>query len=142
MAHVVSTRSGSLLKSANLASLANPLFLDSAFEGDSVLNSSELDMKTVGFVQESYPAFYLSRDELSSRHFRKSFLAFQYNTFSSSVSSDFILANPALELCITLNRIWHLERSLLGPQECLERDETGKCLLFRQRIFLNYFSRQ
>ena len=75
------------------------------------------------FEKESYPAFYMS-DE-NSRFLHTSVLSYKYDSFSNAASAIYTQANPGLELCILLNRVWHLERLILGNEEIGPRDESG-----------------
>ncbi|CAG7816117.1 unnamed protein product [Allacma fusca] len=78
------------------------------------------ELSNENFLQESYPAFYVTTDDVHLVH--TSLLAYKYNSFSSASVSNYVKSNPALELCLTINRIWHLERLLLGTSEAGDRD--------------------
>ncbi|CAG7659244.1 unnamed protein product [Allacma fusca] len=78
------------------------------------------ELPNENFLQESYPAFYITTDDVHLVH--TSLLAYKYNSFSSASVSNYVKSNPALELCLTINRIWHLERLLLGTSEAGDRD--------------------
>ncbi|XP_021958481.1 neuroblastoma-amplified sequence [Folsomia candida] len=124
VAHVVTTGTGTLLNPSKLAGLTSRFLTDSKLEmgGSSsakLINESSL---TNSFILESYPFFYFNENELKSRYLHPSLLAFKYDSFSGATHEDYVSSNPTLQLCFSLNRIWHCERSLLGIEECGERD--------------------
>jgi hypothetical protein len=130
VAHVVTTGTETLLNPTKLAGLTSRLLTDAPIDfeisaNNITLNPDEND-PNIAFILESYPFFYLTEEELKSRYFHQSLLVFKYNSFSGSSHASYILSNPALELCLTLNRIWHCERSLLGVEECGSRDYASK----------------
>ena len=116
MAEVVITGSGAILSRGGHSE-------DISTQRSDVKPSDDDDLPNENFLKESYPTFYLSDDEVGRIH--QSLLASRYDTFSRSTFSSFIKANPALELCLTINRIWHLERLVLGPSEAGDRDFKG-----------------
>lgn len=79
----------------------------------------------ITLTKESYPMIYFSDKELGSPFFHSSSLYFKYDSFSDSEASLYIRANPSLELCLIIDKLWHLERVVL-QEGFAERNAAGK----------------
>ncbi|CAL8069233.1 unnamed protein product [Orchesella dallaii] len=89
---------------------------------DELLSSQDTESKNISMSKESYPMVYFSDKELGSPFFHTSNFFFKYDTFSDSSASLYIRSNPSLELCLILDKMWHLERTVLGEEGCGERN--------------------
>jgi len=124
MAEVVKSGSGALLtrRGHGFHSLESESSL-----GTGNMNSNlPSDDSNEDFEKESHPAFYMS--EQQSRTLHTSILSYQYDSFSNASSAIYTQVNPGLELCILHNRIWHLEKLILGREEAGARDQDGNII--------------
>jgi len=100
----------------------------------SPFRKENLELGNEDFEKEGYPAFRLgsfSDDYTTQKYFHRSQLCFNYDTFSAS-NSPLLTGNPspALELCLILHRIWHLERLILGWNKVEPEDpDVVSCLV-------------
>lgn len=81
--------------------------------------------KNIAIMKESYPMFYFSEKEYGSPFFNNSSYGTKYDSFSDSSTTLHIRSNPSLELCMILDKMWHLERVVLGERESGQRNGGG-----------------
>jgi len=99
---------------------------DEDLDFDEMLSSQDYESKNMSMSKESYPMLYFNDRELGSPFFHTSNFFFKYDTFSDSSTSLYIRSNPSLELCLILDKMWHLERTVLGEEGCGDRNAAGK----------------
>lgn len=99
---------------------------------EELLNTHEKENnEKIILSKESYPMPYLNEREYGSPFFNTSNFFFKYDSFSDSAADLYIRSHPSLELCFILDKLWHLQRIVLGEKDSGERNGAGNsCQLY------------